>query len=323
MPIRDTDIFHDHEDGQSVPPGSDGCAERRSTGFWTLDGALGGGLLPDHLVLIAGRAGVGASTLALNIAVNVAARASAGPTVAYASLQASAFELDSRVRRRSEPPGHGEARRRARRARATPAGLLRHIGLASRLDNAAVASLRDAGLRVMPERERRTGSLEDVLAFLDHVRHDAADTACPLALVVVDGLGLLDSETTRAGRTQRTALSRLRAFADRHGVPVVAVTSLRPGRPGLQAREPQPEDLAIGSRTIERCVDSLLLVDAPPLLRRPERPILVRNQGRNGASGSLDVMLTQLPGRLCYRQTPRQLEALLRFQAEHRPDRAA
>lgn len=67
-----------------------GSARRLSTGIRSLDRALNGGLRPGQLAILAGRPGMGKTTLAINIAANAAKRGEAG---LFFSLEMTAKEL--------------------------------------------------------------------------------------------------------------------------------------------------------------------------------------------------------------------------------------
>jgi replicative DNA helicase len=72
--------------------GTEGKSRGLSTGFQTLDAALGGGLLPGKLYVIGGRPGTGKSALVENIALNVAR----GKTVCIFSQE---MDLDENIER--------------------------------------------------------------------------------------------------------------------------------------------------------------------------------------------------------------------------------
>jgi hypothetical protein len=292
---------------------------RLSTGFWTLDGALGGGLLPTHLMLVSGRGGVGKSTLALNIATRMAAGALVDRTVAYVSPDVPAFELNKRIRRSRRIGVDAGARRHSW---ASPdgfvRGVVRAVAMSTILEAQAQAALHDEGIATMPRPQGPACKIGGVERFLEATRESAHACGHPLGLVVVDGLGLLEAGGESAAQAQLAALRRLRAFGKAHGVPVIAVSALKPALPGLHAREPRVDDLPVPAKRLGKLVDTIVLVDAPPLLRRPERALFVRNQGDNRGCGGLDVLLTELRGRYAYAEEPDQLQALLRFQADHR-----
>jgi KaiC/GvpD/RAD55 family RecA-like ATPase len=292
---------------------------RLATGFWTLDGAVGGGLLPTHLLLISGRGGVGKSTLALDLATRMAAGSLAGRTVAYVSPDVPAFELNNRVRRARRIGVDAGVRRPPW---AGPDGfvraVVRGVAMSTLLEAQAEAALRDDGLAVMPRPPGGACTMAAVERHLDAVLASSHARGRPLGMVVVDGLGLLETDGQSAGRSQLAALRRLRAFGKAYAVPVVVVTSLRPALPGLHRREPRFEDLPFNARRLGKLADTVVLMDAPPLLRRTERPLFVRNQGDNRHCGALDVLLTAVTGRYRYAEDPEQLQALLAFQAAHR-----
>lgn len=69
------------------------CSLYQSTGFRTLDGYLGGGLINSGLITLAARPGVGKTTMGLAIAENVA---KSGAKVLYESLEMSRIQLWAR-----------------------------------------------------------------------------------------------------------------------------------------------------------------------------------------------------------------------------------
>jgi DNA repair protein RadA/Sms len=74
--------------------------ERLSTGFPGVDRVLGGGVVPGSVVLLAGEPGIGKSTLLLQLAANLAARA--GPCL-YASGEESRAQVAARAGRLQVP----------------------------------------------------------------------------------------------------------------------------------------------------------------------------------------------------------------------------
>jgi DNA repair protein RadA/Sms len=74
--------------------------DRLSTGFPGVDRVLGGGVVPGSVVLLAGEPGIGKSTLLLQLAANLAARA--GPCL-YASGEESRAQVAARARRLEVP----------------------------------------------------------------------------------------------------------------------------------------------------------------------------------------------------------------------------
>ncbi len=79
---------------------ADADVPRFAVGIGELDRVLGGGLVPGSLVLVGGEPGIGKSTLLLQAAAGIAARASAaGGTVLYATGEESAAQVRLRAAR--------------------------------------------------------------------------------------------------------------------------------------------------------------------------------------------------------------------------------
>lgn len=215
-----------------------GVSDAVATGFHELDARLtGGGLRPKQFVILAARPSVGKSSLALDIAANVAA---SDKSVLLFSLEMGAEQLIERleaytanIERWKIRPGIYESDYRR---------------LTTALDEVS-------RLPVWVDDTSRT-----VSAIRRHARELSRRPETRPALIVVDYLQLVDSEQRRGSRNDDVgAVSRaLKGLAMELEVPVLALSQLSRDCE-KQGREPELSDLR-DSGELEQDADTVLFL---------------------------------------------------------------
>jgi DNA repair protein RadA/Sms len=195
---------------------------RRATGFGEVDRLLGGGLVPGSVLLLGGEPGIGKSTLVLQVAGAMAARA--------ASATAGAPEAGA--------PASGSG---------SPTGSVLY---ASAEESAGQLLLRAARLGLV---EGRAGDSLSVLATTAVDGIVSAASTCRPDLLVVDSIQTvtvdeLDGPPGSVGQVRESAV-RLGAFARQEGVPVLLVGHVT--KDGTLA----------GPRALEHLVDAVLMLE--------------------------------------------------------------
>ena len=238
------------------------------TGFLDLDD-LTSGLQPGNLVIIAARPGVGKSSLATNIARNVAV---AGHPVAMFSLEMSRNEIGMRLL--CSEAGVPWDRIRSKRVEA------HHW---SRVVQAAEV-LHDAPLHIV---DAGNVNIVDIRAKARRMRTGRQG----LDLIIVDYLQLMTSALSRRpdNRQQEVAeISRsLKLLAKELHVPVIALSQLNRNPEARADKRPQLSDLReVGA--IEQDSDVVMFIhreDADPEKKRQTELILAKH--RNGPTGNI------------------------------------
>ena len=213
-----------------------------STGFDGIDDHTGG-FQKTNLIVLAARPGVGKTSLALNIAHNVAVEH--GHAVAIFSLEMSALELGERLM-------------------CTQARVSSHKLRTGTLSGDEYAKLVQAA-----------GKLEKADIFIDdssdlnlfELRAKARRLSArhPISLVVVDYLQLMAGDSRAESRQQEVAnISRsLKQLARELDVPIIAVSQLNRSPEARADREPQLADLR-ESGAIEQDADLVLFLYEDP-----------------------------------------------------------
>lgn len=207
-----------------------------NTGFRDLDELLGG-LQPENLVVIAARPSMGKSTLALNIATNVASR---GKTVAIFSLEMSKLEIVQRVissvgRLDSKLLRNGALDERGWEKMTNAATKMFKAPLY--IDDSSVVNVTD--IRAKCRRLERSSGLD---------------------LVVVDYLQLMQG-SNRENRQQEIAeISRsLKNLASELKVPIIAVSQLNRLAEQREDKRPRLSDLR-ESGALEQDADIVMFI---------------------------------------------------------------
>lgn len=212
-----------------------------STGFSWLDSHLDG-LHPGDLIVLAGRPGTGKSTLAMNIAMNVA--------TAEGGARADVFSMEM------------QGKQLALRMLADTGRVNLQALRAGRLNDADWDRLTSASALVRHSRIQidETGALSP-MDLRTRVRRSAARGG--LGLVVVDYIQLMSVAGSRENRTNQVSeISRsLKALAKEFNVPVIALSQLSRA-PEKETRKPRLSDLR-ESGGIEQDADAVLFVHRP------------------------------------------------------------
>lgn len=214
---------------------SDGSKSLLSTGFRSLDKAMGGGLVGGMLAIIAGRPGMGKTTLALAIAEEFAKQ---GP-ILYVTLEMTRQQIVAKIiARHSGVPAH-------------------RLLFGSMTDDECdkVTSVTSDVGRLNLFINKAMGATVDEIAIL-------ARSIKGLRAVVVDHLGLIRAKDARHhSRTEQVteisgALKRLALSLD---VPVLALSQLNRGNEGRTNKRPTLADLR-DSGSIEQDADVVMLL---------------------------------------------------------------
>jgi replicative DNA helicase len=255
-----------------------------ATGFTDLD-HLTSGLQPGNLVVVAARPGIGKSSLAMNIARNVAVN---GHAVAMFSLEMSRMEIGMRLL-------CAEARvpwDRIRNKRVGPDDWQRVVHAAETLHDAPM-SIVDAG----------NVNIVDIRAKARRMRSGTQG----LKLIIVDYLQLMTSPQARRpdNRQQEVAeISRnLKLLAKELDVPVVALSQLNRNPEARADKRPQLSDLR-ESGAIEQDSDVVMFIhrdDADPEKKKQAELIVAKH--RNGPTDT--VRLTFEPALTQFRNAAR------------------
>lgn len=220
-----------------------------STGLYKLDDALGG-LQPTDLIILAGRPGMGKTSLATNIAYNIAASFKAKMAmgerpgiVGFSSLEMSGEQLAQRIiGERSGVPGW-----KVRRGKASEDEMMRYIE--------AQRELRDLPLFI-----DATG---DISIHTLRTRVRAMKKKRRIAVLLVDYLQLLhgSKQGREHNRVQEVTeiTTGLKAMAKELQIPVIALSQLSRKVEERPDRRPQLSDLR-ESGSIEQDADCVMFV---------------------------------------------------------------
>jgi replicative DNA helicase len=239
-----------------------------TTGFPSLDRALGGGVRAEDLVVLAGDVGSGKSALALAVALR-SARAGAPTVMLSGEMSAErvwerALALEGRAS--IDDLRNGRLDEAARAAVA-----------------AAALRLRDLPLRVLP---LYGGDFAEVAGALDAVPRPR--------LLVVDSLQLVGAPGRAAAAEERVAASAraLKALALERGVAVLATAQLPGLRGGRADPRPTLDDLG-GRGAVKQHADVVLGIFREEMYR-PGQGVegateLLIAKNRNGPTGFVDL----------------------------------
>ena len=254
------------------------------TGFRDLDDLMSG-LQPGNLVILAARPGIGKSSLAMNVARNVAVT---GESVAMFSLEMSRYEIGMRLL-------CAEARvpwDRIRNKRVGPDDWTRVV--------AAGETLHDAPLSII---DSGNVNIVDIRAKSRRMRTGRQN----LSLIIVDYLQLMTSPLARRpdNRQQEVAeISRsLKLLAKELSIPVLALSQLNRNPEARADKRPQLSDLR-ESGSLEQDSDVVMFIhrdDADPEKKREAELIVAKH--RNGPTGS--IRLTFEPALTQFRNAAR------------------
>jgi replicative DNA helicase len=243
------------------------------TGFKDLDEKTAG-LQPSDLIIVAGRPAMGKTSLALNMAVNVA-KVTKRPAIVF-SLEMSKDQI---VRRMLCSEGHVDATRMRNNTLDTKEDWPRLIAAANELSQTEIYVDDSAPMTPIEIRSKS--------------RRLASEKG--LALVVVDYLQLMHAGGRRAEHREQeiSEISRtLKALAKELNVPVVALSQLNRGVEGRQDKRPMMADLR-ESGAIEQDADLILFVYRDEVYKEdtPDKGIaeLIIGKQRSGPIGTVKV----------------------------------
>jgi replicative DNA helicase len=233
---------------------SDGRLSGLATGLRDLDGKMGG-LQPTDLIIIAGRPGMGKTSLATNIAFNVASiydptqqvdgssRPDAGGIVAFFSLEMSSEQLATRVLSEQAEVASSNIRR----------------GEIAETDFERLIQHRQR-MRRLPLYIDQTGALS-IAQLAARARRLKRQRG--LHLIVVDYIQLMQGKTQRAAQNRVQEITEittgLKALAKELNVPVIALSQLSRGVENRDEKRPQLADLR-ESGSIEQDADVVMFV---------------------------------------------------------------
>lgn len=227
-----------------------------STGFAGFDRALGGGALPGDLIVIGGRAGVGKTTAAINIA---AAMSRSGKGCAAVSADMSPRDFSKWYLGSLLGVRPSDAMRLA--AEASRRGDREFVDRAS----AALSAMSEGGSGriVVMENPPRAPTVSDVAAFADLADEALKADGKRLDVLFIDYMQRIgaDGDDGRATEAQRieAVANALKDLATRKGVAVVALAQLNRGAAG---EKPRVTHLR-GSGGIEQAADAVFLLSDP------------------------------------------------------------
>ena len=239
-----------------------------ATGFRDLDD-LTSGLQPGNLIVIAARPGIGKSSLAMNMARNVAVD---GHSVAVFSLEMSRAEIGMRVL-------CAEAKVPWDRIRAKRVGPQDWTNIVY-----AAEVLHDSPMHIV---DSGNVNIVDIRAKARRMRTSKGG----LEMIIVDYLQLMTSPNARRpdSRQQEVAeISRsLKLLAKELSIPIVALSQLNRNPEARADKRPQLSDLR-ESGAIEQDSDLVMFIhrdDADPEKKREAELIIAKH--RNGPTGSV------------------------------------
>ena len=267
------EILHTLFDYISQAQESGGQSGGLATHYLDLDNILGGGMHPGELILLAARPAMGKTSLAMNIAFNVAARSH--KPVAVFSLEMAKEQLVQRML-------CSETRIDSKRLKN---GQL--TGEEWVLLTDTMAALSEAPLFIDDSPQLTVAQMR---AKARHLQSEKGG----LALVVIDYLQLMQPARRSENRVQEISdISRsLKALARELGVPVLALSQLSRAVEQTQEKRPNLSHLR-ESGALEQDSDIVLFIYRPdyyfPDSDRPNVAEIIIAKHRNGPTGSIEL----------------------------------
>lgn len=219
-----------------------------STGLENLDDILGGGLISEGLITIAGRPGQGKTVVGLVIAENVAA---AGGRVLYESLEMSKTQLWSR---------------RVSRESGIPYAML--MGGTFKMDSQEAWSKITKSVGVLSKRELIINSVNARMSDIErHVRQSGK-----LDLIVIDHLGLIipDGKSDSLYLPTTLACHALKRLAKATGTPILLLCQLNRANTQRADKRGTLADLR-NSGAIEEDSDAVIFIHREAYYLPPEQ----------------------------------------------------
>lgn len=264
------------------------CAEVRGvqklpTGYPGLDELLGGGLIKGGLYILAGRPGMGKTTLALSIAEEVADRKK---RVLFVSLEMDEKQIS--------------AKRLSRRAKVNYS-----IVYGGKPSHEQLKSLGYAAAEMSGDYFMLTDNPEQST----HSIAAAARSIKGLDLVIIDYMGLISAPGNKGSLYEKmTEISRqLKVMALQLNVPVLALAQLNREVAGAQDKRPKLHHLR-DSGAIEQDADGVMFFHRPDYFEdvglRPGSEIaeIIVAKNRHGATGKVDAIFYGGTGRIYERE---------------------
>ena len=272
----------------SARDGNDERAVR--TGLSKLDMHLGGGLRPGQLVIMAGRPGMCKTTLAQNIAFNVAPHG----TVFFASLEMPKSDLAMRWLS-CGLAGRGKE-------------IAYQRMVSGRLSQPEFDAMVGEGKRqiALPivTAERNVRSVEALRSAARRVQRETADTPLPLRLIVVDYLQLIEADAKSFFERVSKASDACKSLAIELDLPVIALAQLNRGVEQRDPPMPILPDLRESGK-MEEDADVVLMLYREEYYLRRKYEALVRQDYEMGAMADLQALLDNAKNRisiLCEKQ---------------------
>jgi replicative DNA helicase len=215
------------------------------TGFNNLDWLLGGGMVNSGFYVIAARPGTGKTTIALNIADNIAER---GFPVLFVSLEMSVKQITAKRLARQ----CGVPYRELLMSKLTDDQYLKMSGAAAKIAKLPMTVNRKAGATI-PQIESMARKVKGI------------------RLVVVDYLGLIQPASRRKTRYEETTeiSGALKTMAIRLGIPILCLAQLNRENEKEKGRKPKLHHLR-DTGAIEQDGDAVILLHQEE--RDPELP---------------------------------------------------
>jgi len=260
-----TDIANTLETRIESTVGNENSVTGYKTGFSNLDKKING-LNKGNMIIIAGRPGMGKSTLSLNIAYNVAKNTR--KTVLYFSLE---MESDRLVTKLFSRVGHVDSKRIDN-------------GYLTNEERVQLAEAKNKLVNVpLLIDSKRSNSMEDIIIkskkILDRVKE--------IGLIVVDHIGITDKEKGMRFNSTIEELeykSRLcKKMAGELNTPVICVCQLNRNVEVRESKLPQISDLR-GSGNLEQDADQVLLLYSDKYYEK--QGIAVKKKGNNSINTS-------------------------------------
>lgn len=243
------------------------------TGFYDVDDRLGGGFSPGQMVIIAGRPGMGKTTVALDFLRN--ASLLADKSVMFFSLEMSREELTHKL---WSAEAHVKHKKIRKAEDIQPDEWERIMNAKEKFDNTNFSIYDDPNLDMLTLRAK---------CEKQKARPEGLD------IVVVDYLQLMKTEKADNRQQEVANMSReLKLLAKELDVPVIILSQLNRGNTNRPGNRPLVSDLR-ESGSLEQDADVVLLVHRPEEYDPNEKPgitELILGKIRAGNPGTVDVI---------------------------------
>jgi replicative DNA helicase len=242
------DYLSDSESPQQSSSSPHSLDESVPTGFLDLDRLLAVGMRRSDLLILAGRSGVGKSTLAMNVTVNVA---KAGFSVYLLSLETTQQQLATSIV--------------ASEANIDPYRL--SLGLISESEAPRLDKVIDTLPRSIYIEDRWSPNIEEIRSNLLSFSQEH-----PLDLVIVDYMELLESGAGHGNVVETTdrIARNLKAMARELNLPVLVLSQLNEIKRPSHFRRPQLSDLPNAAGVVPHA-DVVMFLDQDALSDEEER----------------------------------------------------